>query len=288
MEVKTLAENLLFSTVRIEATMPGNKVSRGTGFIFGYSLDGYEQTKEGRWAFFLVTNKHVVEGSIDGKFFMIRADGSGNPRLGDGIEVPVPRFADLWYGHPEANVDLTVMPIQWLVQDMESQGLHSFVAPILRGHVPSTKEIDNMDVTEEILFVGYPNALYDKYNLTPIVRRGTTATPLGLDYGGEPKFLVDASVFPGSSGSPVFVADIATYKDKQGTVHLGASRKWFLGVISAGFFIEDNGSIDIKSIPSMKGQVKTQQMMDLGIAEKSSKVVEAIEHYLRFRGETLS
>ena len=47
--------------------------------------------------------------------------------------------------------------------------------------------------------------MYDQVNLIPITRTGMTATPLQLDYDGRPSFLIDASVFPGSSGSPVFV-----------------------------------------------------------------------------------
>jgi hypothetical protein len=47
------------------------------------------------------------------------------------------------------------------------------------------------------------------YMILPIsprfFRRGMTATPPQLDYCGRPTFLIDASVFGGSSGSPVFL-----------------------------------------------------------------------------------
>ncbi len=233
----------------------------------------------------MVTNKHVVRGDEEGSFFFIQADEQGGPRLGHGIEVPIPQFASLWYGHPNDSIDVAIMPLHWLLPQMKEQDLRTFVAPVLRGHVPPPDEVANMDAIEEILFVGYPNARYDKQNLTPIIRRGTTATPLELDYDGEPKFLIDASVFPGSSDSPVFVADIATYKDKQGNVHLGASRRWFLGIISAGFLIEDDGRLELEPIPTTRGfSIKTRQMIDLGVAYKSSTVVETVEDYLKALG----
>ena len=54
-KVQTLAGQLLFSTVRIEASRLG-KGSVGTGFIFAYEFDTEEEDK---WAFFMVTNKHT-------------------------------------------------------------------------------------------------------------------------------------------------------------------------------------------------------------------------------------
>lgn len=56
-------EQLCFNTVRIE-TLDINKNSfSGTGFFFNLSIDG-EQVP------LLVTNKHVVEGMISGKFVL--------------------------------------------------------------------------------------------------------------------------------------------------------------------------------------------------------------------------
>jgi len=137
-----------------------------------------------------------------------------------------------------------------------------------------------LDAIEEVMLIGYPDGLYDPVNLTPIVRRGSTATPLQLDYGGEPAFLVDASVFPGSSGSPVLIANFPTYMNRRtGEVFVGGSRTMFLGILSSGFFIEENGQIEKRAIPAAKEElvVRTEQMIDLGFVFKASTVVETIE-----------
>ncbi len=277
MDVSTLAEQLMFSTVRIEASGAAG-TSVGTGFVFGYSLDELRQTKEGRWGFFMVTNKHVVEDANEGSFVFLRAKHGGSPDLGQGIKVPIMQFRDGWHGHPNDDIDIAVMPLQPLLNEIRNQGLATFVSPVLRGHVPPMDAIAEMDAVEEVFFIGYPNGLYDEHNLTPIIRRGTTATSLQLDYGGRPTFLVDASVFPGSSGSPIFVADVASYKDKRGNVVMGAKRRWFLGVVSATFFIQESGQVDVEPVPTTQRlSIRTRQMIDLGLAYKSSTVVETIE-----------
>ena len=87
------------------------------------------------------------------------------------------------------------------------------------------------DVIEDIIFVGYPNGIYDTLNLTPLVRKGITATPIGLFFKGKPAFLVDSMVFTGSSGSPVFIYNKGIYSDISGNTSIG-SRLILVGVIS--------------------------------------------------------
>lgn len=101
-----------------------------------------------------------------------------------------------------------------------------------------------------------------------------------MDYGGEPAFLIDASVFPGSSGSPVFIANFATYMNpRTGEVFAGGSRTMFLGVLSGGFFMEQDGKIERRPIPTAKEEltVTTEQMIDLGFVFKASTIIETIE-----------
>lgn len=52
--------------------------------------------------------------------------------------------------------------------------------------------------------VSYPIGLIDNINNFPIFRRGITASHPGLSFKVKPEFLIDASCWPGSSGSSVF------------------------------------------------------------------------------------
>lgn len=85
-------------------------------------------------------------------------------------------------------------------------------------------------VIEDITFIGYPSGLYDERNKISIIRQGITATPIWNNFRGEKAFLIDAGVFPGSSGSPVFIYNRGTYPSKDGII-LG-NRLLFVGIIS--------------------------------------------------------
>ena len=96
--------------------------------------------------------------------------------------------------------------------------------------IPSKEQMDKFSAIENITFIGYPSGLYDEKNKMSIIRQGITATPIWNNFKGEDVFLIDAGVFPGSSGSPVFIFNQGTYPTKDG-IALG-NRLLFVGVIS--------------------------------------------------------
>ena len=81
MKVETLAEQLLFSTTRIEADP-----NVGTGFIVDHK---WAEDKTGP---FLVTNKHVVQGTKAGRLTFTISDNSSEvqrPLMGKSTSVTV-------------------------------------------------------------------------------------------------------------------------------------------------------------------------------------------------------
>jgi hypothetical protein len=101
--------------------------------------------------------------------------------------------------------------------------------------------LKGLDAVEEVLFIGYPCGIWDARNLLPIVRRGITATPIYIDFSGRKQFLIDASVFPGSSGSPVFIYNAGIYWDKKSGSTVVGHRLFFLGILSEVFQMVDTG-----------------------------------------------
>src|SRR5262249_22934044 len=63
-----------------------------------------------------------------------------------------------------------------------------------------------------------------------LIRRGISATPIWSDFRGKPHFLIDAEVFYGSSGSPVFILNEGSYPTKGG-ISIG-TRFYFVGMIT--------------------------------------------------------
>lgn len=274
MRVETPAEQLLFSTLRIKA-----ESSVGTGCIVQHAwADGQEGP-------FLVTNKHVVQGTRAGEIRFTHSEGAGTsavPALGTATTVHVVEDAWRWTEHPLAHVDIAVMPLAPVLGRLAENGTPAFYRSIPTSLIPDRAALEELDAVEEVLFVGYPNNVYDSVNNLPVTRRGSTATPPSIDYEGKPIFLIDASVFPGSSGSPVLIYNRGTWSGRKG-VTLG-HRVLFLGVLGAVLYREADGSLDFREIPAaVKPVVTTREMIDLGVVFKARTVIEAIEHLLRQR-----
>jgi len=148
--------------------------------------------------------------------------------------------------------------------------------------IPSADQLDDALVIEDVIFPGYPNRLFDRKNYLPIIRKGTTATPIQVDYNGEPIFLISASVFPGSSGSPVFIHDAGFYYARSGMSYKG--RLWFLGVLARFEYREAPGWFEYKDSAVLEAKVATQETLDLGIVFKDKAILATIDHYLAMSG----
>ncbi len=132
---------------------------------------------------------------------------------------------------------------------------------------------------EEILYIGYPSGLFDSYNNTTIIRKGTTATHLKLDYEGEPKYLIEASVFGGSSGSPVFLFDKGLRWDKVDRKPQD-SRILFMGIIAKSKVLPN--PLEMMTIETTTQQIPiTQENFHLGLVFKPETIMEAIEDYAK-------
>lgn len=276
MRVEDGEEQLFFTTVRIEVeTLSGP--GTGTGFIFVYRPSSVPP--EDRVYHFLVSNKHVVKGAKSGRFWFLLSDENGGPKVGYRHEVKIDRFEEMWLMHPDPEIDITIMPLDSLLNDLVKNNIRIFYRAIPNELVLNADQLNDLNAIEQVTFIGYPNGMFDKANFTPVARRGTTATPPVLDYAGLPTFLVDASVFPGSSGSPVFVSGPAMrLRDGQWQF---AHRMKFLGVIASVFTASQRGQVDIIPIPTrVEYAVTTWQMIDLGVVFKSSTVLQLVEHWL--------
>jgi hypothetical protein len=188
MEVTSIAEELLFTTVRIEARIPSGECV-GTGFIFNYILKDKEYL-------FLVTNKHVISCAEKGSLTFIRSDGQ-RPLLGESYSLEINEFEKMWFGHKENDIDVAVTPFDSILKHIYNQGVSVFFKAIPNILAPNEETLKGLDAVEEVLFIGYPCGIWDARNLLPIVRRGITETPIYINFSGRKQFLIDASVFPG-------------------------------------------------------------------------------------------
>lgn len=280
MKVESLAENLFFTTVRIDTVAPNGALGSGTGFMFTHKL------AEDKHAPFVVTNKHVVAGMQSGSLtFHQRKDDQ--PHLGTGFRLDMANWPTFWFGHPSPDVDIAVTPFLPLESHIKQQNnVDLFYRFISSDMVPTLEQVDQLDAIELVTFIGYPNGIWDSKNLLPVARRGTTASPIAVDFENTPRFLIDASVFGGSSGSPVFVLNQGMITDKRGNSTIG-SRVLFVGVVAAVFFRTCLNQIVAVPVPTQtRPMAEQQEMIDLGIVFKARTVVETIEAYIKANGGT--
>ena len=198
-------------------------------------------------------------------------DDAEQPQLGQRVDIAHRDFPSIWTGHPDGAIDVAAAFLGPFLIAAQQDGKSAFFRAVTQELCPTDEIMADLDVLEPVVFVGYPNALYDKANLTPIIRQGTTAAPMSLDYDGRPQFLIDASVFPGSSGSPVFIYNTGGYRDRK-TYRMGQDRILFAGILAAVHIQADTGRL-VTAAPS---EVQFDQMLDLGIVFNYRAVIETV------------
>ncbi len=255
-------ENLLYLTTRIQCITQTKECSVGTGFFFS------EQD-----CVFLVTNQHVLKGMESGSFNLLLKIGA--------TVIPTPKPIDFTRVSFHKNMDIDVAVLD--ITDVFNSESH--VNKYIQKSSFLTSEVIEKYVRpqEQITFIGYPNGIFDYVNNLPLIRNGYTATPCYLDYNGEKKFLIDASVFPGSSGSPVFIYRCSNLVDKKGQLYSGIY-VYFLGLISETFIRSEQGRIEMIDIPvsSVPAPI-INQMIDIGVVVKAETILKCIEENLKIK-----
>lgn len=234
---------LVHSTVRIECTHEKGVTSSGSGYIYLFC------EAEGRTVPCVVTNKHVIQGAVQGIFHLTLRKKDGTPDLGRHESVVLRDLPRHCIEHPTPAIDLVAFPIGPILSSGTKDGRSYYFVPLGKATLATRELLDSLPPMEEIVMVGYPNGLWDKLHNLPIIRKGITATHPGLRLNGKPEFLIDAACFPGSSGSPVFLANIGSFVSPEGALCAG-NRISLLGTLYAGPQHTTTGEIVIVDVPT--------------------------------------
>ncbi|CAG0999000.1 hypothetical protein PHYC_02748 [Phycisphaerales bacterium] len=263
--IKQPLEQLILNTFRLSGVHSVHGRIFGSGFIAKQHTEGKGED------FFLVTNRHVVEGTSQIECQL--ANVSGQFPNSCVLKGTTKMFASDpvrgWFAHPDPAVDVAVYRLprdRRFVDGSEARLDYSTISTTV--FAGSSEDID---LSSEIIFVGYPSGMIDVKTASPIFRAGSIATPLSLDWGGKREFLIDASVFPGSSGSPVFkVAD-------KGQVRFIGKEVKFLGLVTETMQFNAKGEFVSDKVPvSAKQAVSFKDYLNLGVVTKAACVEETI------------
>lgn len=258
-------ELLIHSTVRIECSDGQGNISYGSGYIFNFCQNDDKSVP------CIITNNHVVSGNSQGIFHLTRKNADGNADLENHERIELSNLQKHCIHHPNKDIDLVAILIGVILNNAFSNGKDYYYISLDLSIIASDDILSTLSSMEEIVMIGYPNGIWDSKHNLPIIRKGITATHPKLSLNGKPEFLIDAACFPGSSGSPVFLANIGSFVDASGALCAG-SRVSLLGTLYAGPQHTATGEVIVVNVPT-----GTKSMFVGGIPNNLGLVIHAKE-----------
>jgi hypothetical protein len=166
MPSSALAEHLAHCTVHI-VTQLKDRSNPGTAFLLNLRID------EDKVELLLITNKHIIEDSLNCSIYLSQMEDG--KRCGGWKEILLPSGLSNWTCHPDAAIDLVALPIQTHLEWVEQgNGLRLCRSAITEEMIATFADLATMPFAEEILVIGYPNALWDEENNLPLFSKGLT------------------------------------------------------------------------------------------------------------------
>jgi hypothetical protein len=254
-------------------------VISGTGFLV-FGEVGISKAKV-----YLVTNRHILPPEGEPKDIQLRlvvreTDGAAKieeisvPIVGqDGKYLPSVRL------HPDPATDVAAVNIATAAFGARFQSL---IEAIKTGKylnpsmlLPTKKmNLEGIGVGSQVYILGYPAAIFDPRNVSPVLRVGVISTDPqdGFTFNQELRntmrfpehvngFLVDANIYPGSSGSLVVRAKETCSCDRN-----AVQPEYILGIVSG-------------SIPIFDASLRAYSRMGLGIVYSADTIREVLDSF---------
>lgn len=260
MKPVSISEKMMYNTVRL-TTSNG---SCGTGSFFIFELDKKAVPV-------IITNKHVVNDNQleETTFHLHTANDNGEPD--SNLKVT---YRTNWIFHESKN--LCYCYFNPLFEHIQSAfGKCVYFTANNESNIPTEIKLQELGAIEELVMVGYPIGLWDKRNNFPIFRKGYTACHPSIDFNTDGVGLADIACFPGSSGSPIYILNEGSYRDKKGNTYMGSTMFMLMGYLFAGPVHTATGDLVVQNIPThQKITTNTPTMINLGYYVKSFELLE--------------
>jgi len=161
--------------------------------------------------------RKIVNGKLNWEPFVLKTD-----ELKNRVKV-----------HTDKSVDIAIIELHDKLLDLVKDKNSSYAQ--WYGVNPEMFAGENnieVEASDDVIVIGYPRGYYDNVNLYPIIKSGIIASRWGVGFGGNPCFLIDARLFPGSSGSIVLSKPTDTVI-KEGRILVSKEKQFaFLGIYS--------------------------------------------------------
>ncbi len=254
-------EKLQNMTTLIHTKSANGATYTGTGFFYTALEEGDPSGPEYQWVRmtgqWVVTNRHVVmpkhndveKRPLSVTIYLRRRDRFGRLEW-DPIVIPEDDFDERVKLHPNQDVDVALIKILDLFRQKVApvRDNYFYAAPyhLSQDHLARQNAEVQIEVASEVLVVGYPMGFYDELNLFPIVKSGIVASKWGASFQGNPYFLIDSKLFPGSSGSVVISKPIdIIVKDRSILTPRNEEKVFVLLGIYSGEYQEQTSPVEV-------------------------------------------
>ncbi len=230
---------------------------QGTGFFYDELAPEDPNTKGFYWreveATWIVTNRHVLLPKVEGNeiipdtitFYIRKVVGQGI--VWEPVILDVTEIKKRLKLHTDSEVDVAILRVDDLLRErMKPGNIYMTLSSVSEEDLPENKNI-SAEVADDVVIIGYPKGFYDEKNIFPIVKSGIIATRWGMNFNDMPVFLIDAKLFPGSSGSIVVTKPISSIVAEGPMKDERETQFAFLGVYSGEPFRQQE-PIDLDDI----------------------------------------
>lgn len=230
----------------------------------------------------LITAKHVIfnpEAGLIPDVVNIRIP-HGDSAAADDLGIPVQLIVNhknVWQSLPDGS-DIAAVPLPNLSK-------YGNVVNSIRTADFATS--DDLYLGSPVIVLGYPAILGEAYLTTPLARGGLVAWVDPSDPLSK-RFLIDANVFNGNSGGPVFHEH--TGMSRTGNFLVTDSPPAFLGIVVQDAYenapVTDGHENLVRSIDPQTGQVtqlfaKVLNIGGIGVVEPASKVLQLVNQFFK-------
>lgn len=256
-------------------------VKNGTGFLLLDSV-GIAKGKV-----YLITNRHVLPPEGAPKEIQLRVVVTQNDGTTNIEEISVPivgsngKYLSTVRVHRDAATDVAAVNIGSAAFGSKFQLL---VRAVMTGKYLNTSMLlpnrrmnsESIGVGTQVYILGYPAAIFDPRNVSPVLRVGVISTDPqdGFSFNDELRrnmgfpehingFLLDANIYPGSSGSLVVLAP-----DSCGCSTKAPGRAYILGIVSG-------------SIPIFDASLHSYSRIGLGMVYSADTIKEVLDSFSR-------
>lgn len=181
---------------------PSTWITEASGFFYAHVSTPNADPSKTIYEFVLVTNRHVLEGheQIEAR---LDSDDPNSPPKAFVLKLKDEHGAELWHANRDPSIDVAVARINRPL--LTSEHLQStFMRQDLEALTRDQLREKGYAAGDAIYVLGFPMGLTGKERNYVITRRGAIARISDFLELKWPSFTIDALIFPGNSGGPVF------------------------------------------------------------------------------------